>query len=53
MTFRELMDAMRQSGDDDEDVCVGGLQSAVVGEGCSGELVLLLDADQDSDPDQD
>ena len=37
------------SGDDDEDIYVGGLQSAVVDAGCADEYALVLDADQESD----
>ncbi len=40
------------SGDDDEDVHVGGLQSAVMDAGCTDEFALVLDADQDPDEDE-
>lgn len=35
--------------EDDEDLHVGGLQSAVVDTGCTDKLALVLDADQDPD----
>lgn len=37
------------NGDDDEDIHVGGLQSAVVDSGCTDEFAFVLDADQDPD----
>jgi hypothetical protein len=37
--------------DTDEDLHVGGLQSAVVDAGCTDEFALVLDADQDPDED--
>ncbi len=37
------------SGDDDEDIHVGGLQSAIVDAGCTDEFVLTLDADQEDE----
>jgi len=40
------------NGDDDEDVHVGGLQSAVVDAGHADEFALTLDADQESDEDE-
>jgi hypothetical protein len=39
------------NGDDDEDLHVGGLQSAVVDAGCTDEFVLVLDADQEPNED--
>ncbi len=41
------------SGDDDEDLYVGGLQSAVVDAGCTEEFSLVLDGDQDPEEDRD
>jgi hypothetical protein len=35
------------NGDDDEDIHVGGLQSAIVDAGCTEEFALVLDADQE------
>jgi hypothetical protein len=37
------------NGDDDEDLHVGGLRSAVVDAGCTDEFALVLDADQETD----
>jgi hypothetical protein len=37
------------NGDDDEDIYVGGLRSAVVDSGCADEDALTLDADQESE----
>jgi predicted neutral ceramidase superfamily lipid hydrolase len=37
------------NSDDDEDLHCGGLQSAVVDAGCTDDLVLVLDADQESE----
>lgn len=39
------------NGDDDEDLHVGGLQSAIVDAGCTEEFSLTLDADQEPDED--
>jgi len=39
------------NGDGDEDLHVGGLQSAVVDAGCTDEFALVLDADQEPDED--
>lgn len=35
------------NGDDDEDIHVGGLRSAIVDAGCADEFALTLDADQE------
>jgi hypothetical protein len=40
------------NGDDDEDIHVGGLQSAVIDAGCTDDHVLVLDADQDADQEE-
>lgn len=40
-------------GDDDEDLHVGGLQSAIVDAGCTDEFALTLDADQEPEEDDD
>lgn len=40
------------NGDDDEDLHVGGLQSAVVDTGCTDTFALVLDADQEPEPDE-
>lgn len=37
------------NGDDDEDIYLGWLQSAIVDAGCTDEDVLTLDADQESE----
>lgn len=42
-----------ECGDDDEDIHVGGLQSAVVDCGCTDVPSLVLDADQSPDDDGD
>jgi hypothetical protein len=39
------------NGDDDEDLHVGGLQSAIIDAGCTDEFALVLDADQEPDED--
>lgn len=41
------------NGDDDEDIHVGGLQSAVVDAGCTDEFALVLDADQEPEEEDD
>lgn len=35
--------------DDDDEIHMGGLQSAAIDAGCTEEFVLLLDADQEGD----
>jgi len=40
------------NGDDDEDIHVGGLQSAVVDAGCTDKFALVIDADQEPDEDE-
>lgn len=39
------------NGDDDEDIHVGGLQSAIVDAGCADTFTLTLDADQEPEED--
>lgn len=36
-----------RNGDDDEEIFVGGLQSAIVDAGCTDTFALTLDADQE------
>jgi len=40
------------NGDDDEDIHVGGLRSAVVDAGCTDKFALTLDADQELEVDE-
>lgn len=40
------------NGDDDEDLYLGGLQSAIVDAGCTDEFALTLDADQEGEDDE-
>lgn len=37
--------------DDDDEIHVGGLQSAIVDSGCTDHLALVLDADQEPEED--
>jgi hypothetical protein len=40
------------NGDDDEDLHVCGLQSAIVDAGCTDDFALVLDADQEPEDDE-
>jgi len=50
---RQVIVRVSVPDDDDDEIHMGGLQSAAIDAGCTDEFLLLLDADQEGDDEAD